>query len=61
MNHLDKQLKETQGCKEALKISRRREDALQTQVRSWRKIAVLALSRIVHRKTLNYGIPGLPK
>nr|XP_024656345.1 centrosomal protein of 162 kDa-like [Maylandia zebra] len=32
MNHLDKQLKETQGCKEALKISRRREDALQTQL-----------------------------
>ncbi|CAI5678430.1 unnamed protein product [Oreochromis niloticus] len=32
MNHLDKQLKEMQGCKEALKISRRREDALQTQV-----------------------------
>uniref|UniRef100_A0A3B4FU92 Centrosomal protein of 162 kDa n=1 Tax=Pundamilia nyererei TaxID=303518 RepID=A0A3B4FU92_9CICH len=26
------QLKETQGCKEALKISRRREDALQTQL-----------------------------
>ncbi|CAI5678426.1 centrosomal protein of 162 kDa isoform X4 [Oreochromis niloticus] len=32
MNHLDKQLKEMQGCKEALKISRRREDALQTQL-----------------------------
>lgn len=32
MNHLDKQLKEMQGCKEALRISRRREDALQTQL-----------------------------